>query len=92
MFKDETGGKQIVEFVGLWAKQYSYKLLDGSEDKNVRGWQRMLQKEVFNSMTTESVWLAERNNTEKWMLYEVIVMRFITKKLIKLPSLLTMTS
>ena len=44
MFKDEAGGKQIVEFVGLRVKQYSYKvklysykMLDGSEDKNVRG-------------------------------------------------------
>ena len=32
MFKDEAGGKQIVEFVGLRAKPYSYKMLDGSED------------------------------------------------------------
>ena len=31
MFKDEVGGKQIVEFVGLRAKLYSYKMLDGSE-------------------------------------------------------------
>ena len=46
----------------------------------------MLQKGVFNSMTTESVCLAGRNNTEKWMSYEVIVMRFIPKNLIKLPS------
>ena len=37
IFKDEAGGKQIVEFVGLRAKLYSYKMLDGSEDKNVRG-------------------------------------------------------
>ena len=37
MFKDEAGGKQIVEFVGLRAKLYFYKMLDGSEDKNVRG-------------------------------------------------------
>ena len=33
MFKDEAGGKQIVEFVGLRAKLYSYKMLDDSEDK-----------------------------------------------------------
>ena len=33
MFKDEAGGKQIFEFVGLRAKLYSYKMLDGSEDK-----------------------------------------------------------
>ena len=37
MFKDEAGGKQIVECLGLRAKLYSYKLLDGSEDKNLRG-------------------------------------------------------
>ena len=37
MFNDEAGGKQIVEFVGLKAKLYSYKMLDGSEYKNVRG-------------------------------------------------------
>ena len=66
MFKNEADGKQIVEFVGLRAKLYSYKMLDGSEDKkNVRRWQRMLQKGVLNSMTVENVCLAGRNNIEK---------------------------
>ena len=37
IFKNEAGGKQIVEFVGLRAKLYSYKMLGGSEDKNARG-------------------------------------------------------
>ena len=37
MFKDEAGGKQIVGFVGLRAKLYSYKMLDGSEDKKCKG-------------------------------------------------------
>ena len=36
MFKDEAGGKQNVDFVGLRAKLYSYKMLDGSEDKNCK--------------------------------------------------------
>ena len=36
IFKDEAGRKQIVEFVGLRAKFYSYKMLDGSVNKNVR--------------------------------------------------------
>ena len=44
MFKDEVGGKQIVEFVGLRAKLYSYKMLDGFEEKIARWLQRMLQK------------------------------------------------
>ena len=37
MSKDEAGGKQIVEFVGLRAKLYSYKMVDGSEDKKCKG-------------------------------------------------------
>ena len=36
MFKDEAGGKQIVEFVGLRANLYSYKMLDVSEDKKCK--------------------------------------------------------
>ena len=35
MFKDDDDGKQIVEFVGLRAKLYSYKMLNGSEDKKM---------------------------------------------------------
>ena len=35
MFKDEAGGKQIVEFVALRAKLYSYKMLDGFKDKKM---------------------------------------------------------
>ena len=37
MFKDEAGGKQIVEFVDLRAKLYSYKMHDASEDKKCKG-------------------------------------------------------
>ena len=33
IFKDEAGGKQIVEFVCVRAKLYSSKMLDGSEDE-----------------------------------------------------------
>ena len=65
MFKDEAGGKLIVEFVGLRAKLYSYKMLDGSEDKKCKGVTRMLNKGVVNSMTIENVCLAGRNNIEK---------------------------
>ena len=37
IFKDDAGEKQIVEFVSLRAKLYSYKMLDGSEDKKCKG-------------------------------------------------------
>ena len=47
MFKHEAGGKQIFEFVGLRAKLYSYKMLDGSEDKKC--------KAVTKNVTKESI-------------------------------------
>ena len=37
MLKDEVGGKQIAEFIGSRAKLYSYKMLDGSEEKKFKG-------------------------------------------------------
>ena len=37
MFMDEAGGKKTVEFVGLRGKVYSYKILDGSVDKQCKG-------------------------------------------------------
>ena len=39
MFKDETGGKQIIEFVGLRSKLYSYKLHE-KEHKRCKGVKR----------------------------------------------------
>ena len=37
MFKDEAGGKQIVEFVGLRAKLYLYKCLTATKIKKCKG-------------------------------------------------------
>ena len=36
-FKDEVGGDITDEFVGLRAKLYSYKMLEGEESKNCKG-------------------------------------------------------
>ena len=44
MFKDEAGGKQIVEFVGSRAKLYSYKMIDGYEDKKSKGMTKNVTK------------------------------------------------
>ena len=45
MFKDETAGKIIKEFVGLRAKLYSYKMDDGKENKKCKG----IKKRVVES-------------------------------------------
>ena len=48
MFKDEAGGKIIDEFVGLRAKLYSYKTLEGEESKKCKGVKKLVVK---NSIT-----------------------------------------
>ena len=45
MFKDETAGKIIKEFVGLRAKLYSYKMDEGGESKKCKG----IKKRVVES-------------------------------------------
>ena len=37
MFKDEAGGKVIYKFVGLRAKLYLYRMLEGEESKKCKG-------------------------------------------------------
>ena len=44
MFKDEAGGEQIVEFVGLRSKLYSYKMLKGMEEKKCKGLKKPVVK------------------------------------------------
>ena len=44
MFKDETGGEIIEEFVWLRAKLYSYKMLEGEEIKKWKGVKRSVVK------------------------------------------------
>ena len=65
MFKDEAGGKQIVELLVRELNFTLTKCLMALKIKNVRGCQRMLQNGVLNSMTIEGACLAGRNNIEK---------------------------
>ena len=44
MFKDESGGKIMGEFVGLRAKAYAYLMDDGSEHKKAKGTKKMYRK------------------------------------------------
>ena len=45
--KDELGGKIMTEFVALRPKLYSYKVLDGSEDKKCKGIKKCIVKKIL---------------------------------------------
>ena len=42
--KDELGGKNVVKFVGLKAKTYSYLIDDNNEDKKAKGTKKCVIK------------------------------------------------
>ena len=44
MFKDEAAGEIIEEFIGLRAKLYSYKMLEGEENKKCKGIKKSVVK------------------------------------------------
>ena len=47
MIKDEAGGKQITEFVGLRSKLYAYKMHCGKEEKKCKGVKKgVVKKEI----------------------------------------------
>ena len=46
LMKDELGGKIMTEFVALRPKLYSYRELDGSEDKKCKGIKRCVVKNI----------------------------------------------
>ena len=86
MFKDEAGGKQIVEFVGLRAKLYYYKMLCGFEEKKCKRVTKNITKRSIQFDDYRECLLSRKEQHRKMKSYEVIVMRFIPKKLIKLLS------
>ena len=47
LMKDELGGKIITEFVALRPKLYSYKKLDGLEDKKCKGIKKCIVKKTL---------------------------------------------
>ena len=47
LMKDELGGKIITGFIALRPKRYSYKKLDGSEDKKCKGIKKCIIKKTL---------------------------------------------
>ena len=55
MFKDEDGGKQIEEFVGLRAMLYSYRM-DGEDHRKCKGVKKYVVKKMKLTMITKIVY------------------------------------
>ena len=47
LMKDKLGGKIMTELVALRPKLYSYKVLDGSEDKKCKGIKKCIVKKTL---------------------------------------------
>ena len=66
MFKDEVGGKVIDEFVGLRAKLYSYKMLEGEESKKCKGVKKsVIKKSIEHEDNKKNVCLREKSSYER---------------------------
>ena len=90
MFKDKTGAKQIVEFVGFRAKLYSYKMLDGTAEKNVRVTKNVTKRSIAFDDYRE--WLFSRMEQHRKMNVIRSHCHHIYIEEIKSPTLLTMTN
>ena len=81
LMKDELGGKIMTEFVALRPKLYSYKKLDGSEDKKCKGIKKCVVKKtltfedyktcLFNNSTEYKSQLMFRSSKHKVHTIEV---------------------
>ena len=65
MFKDEAAGKVLDEFVGLRAKLYSYKMLDGKESKKCKGVKNRSLKRLLRTRIIKSACLLVKNSCER---------------------------
>lgn len=64
MFKDEAGGKQIEEFVGLRAKLYSYRM-DGEDHKKCKGVKKYVVKKRITHDDYKDCLLTKREQLRK---------------------------
>ena len=91
MFKDEAGGKQIVEFLGLRAKLYSYKMLDGSEDTKCKGVTENVTKRSIQFDDYRECLFSRKEQHRKMNVIRCLCHEIYIEEINKISSLLTMT-
>ena len=65
MFKDEAAGKIIEEFVGLRAKLYSFKMLEGEESKKCRVKKSVVKKSITHEDYKNCLFTGKKNSYER---------------------------
>ena len=63
--KDEAGGKNIEEFVGLRSKLYSYKMFEGKEEKKCKGIKKSVIKKKISFENYKECLFSEKPQMRK---------------------------
>ena len=85
LMKDELGGKIMTEFVSLRPKLYSYKKLDGLEDKKCKGMKKCIIKKTLTFEDYKNCLLNPKDVYRTQLMFRSTVMRFIRLRSIRLP-------
>ena len=91
LMKDELGGKIMTEFVALRSKLYSYKKLDGSEDKKCKGIKKCVFKKTLTFEEYKNCLFNDSMEYRSQLMLDRVSMRFIPSRSIRSPSTEMMT-
>ena len=84
LMKDELGGAIMTEFVALRPKLYSYKKLDGSEDKKCKGIKKCVVKKTFTFEDYKTCLFNDSTEYRSQLMLDRVSMRFIPLRLTRL--------
>ena len=83
LMKDELGGKIMTEYVALRPKLYSYKVLDGSEDKKWKGIKKCVVKKTLTFEDYKACLFNDSTECRSQLMLDRPSMRFIPLRLIR---------
>ena len=69
LIKDELGGKIMTDFVALRPKLYSYKKLDGVEDKKCKGIKKCVVKKTLTFEDYKTCLFSDSTEYRSWLMF-----------------------
>ena len=84
LFKDELGGKIIIELITLGSKTYAYLDDDSNDHKKAKSTKKYVIKQNFMFQNFRDCWSNNKNVYRSQKDLKAIIMMFIQKKLIRL--------